>query len=353
MSFLSEQLNNVVPSLNPFKGTSWDDPFKGVSWDKPLGDSGNFFNTWSGSDALHNATGGWADSFTKPNFELNLLNAIRTGEGTPWGPGGKKGFENVPGFMPNFNQSLGGELGKKWNELYDRIQGGVDDALFTGAGTPWGAGGEKGLKNIPGTLPNFNQSLGGDFGKKWNELYDKVQGGFDDALFTGKQTPWGAGGEKGLQNTAPLNFANIFEPTYGWQKTMDDAFNPPGEYTPGSFDEDKYTSKDYSETERDLRTKIAQNLSRQQNDIVASNQGRGTLNSGSASMGLSDALSASNTANQDLASYIAGLQYQDKKNQFYADEYNRQQKYLDQLDRYRTGLSTLGSTAGAVASLVL
>jgi hypothetical protein len=250
-----------------------------------------------------------------------------------------------------------------------------DSSTWAGmSGSPGGFSGLMGQLNnqlpaallgIPGLNPNANSGQAPDiFGAKgfadkaasWGQDAGNTPlGGFVGlkALTGGTGTPWGTSDEKGIQG---LSLFNPISALPGGRQAQSDAdyslFQGKPDAPKYDTDPTHYTAPDYSDKLRADNQQVQQNLSRQQNDIVAGSQGRGTLSSGSTGLGLADALAGASNASQGNASNIANMQRNDQYRQMNDANNQAYNSYSSKMNRYGQGMSNIGQAAGLVGAFL-
>ncbi len=244
----------------------------------------------------------------------------------------------------SWSNPIGGDFGKAlgFNGGQPTSLSNALNSSMTGNGTFWGPSDNKGSFGIDPLGWANSGSLG--------QGLSAMNGPMNNAFQSGVGTPWGPGDQKGLQATAPMNPANLLPGLNNYQQTLDSGVfgEKPAEPT-YQTDPTKFTAPDYSDKLRADNQQVQQNLSRQQNDIVAGQQGRGALSSGSTGLGLSDALAGASNAMQGNAANIANMQTADQYRQMNDANQNSYNAYQSKMNKYGQGQQAIGQSLGAAA----
>ena len=243
--------------------------------------------------------------------------SLNTGAGTPWGAGGQKGAG--------------------WN------------ALTTGQGTPWGATGQKGLSS---GLLNAFQPNGADIAN--NGLGGNITDRMDQSLFTGKDTPWGANDQKSMRAARdPLmtwasNLASGPDQKGGvndWEQTTnqgqlqaigmgDPAIGMPDKPTLQT-DYSQYKAPDYADYNRSGQEAINHKLAQDRLGAAAGLQKGGALASGDTGLAFSNIDQSGQAQRGGLANAISNMQTNNQWQQLNAANDATNSKYSNDWDKYQ------------------
>jgi hypothetical protein len=247
--------------------------------------------------------------------------------------------------------------GVSWSNPLGNAGNNLKDALFTGKGTPWGPGNQKGYDmptgpmDILGNAANIGSGDNANFGK---------------ALFEGDNTPWASTGKKNLTGLSPFAgierslFPGGYDFAQGAQAALfDEEPAKPVAEQAKDFNPDEYAASDYADVTRAGQEEVARNLSRQQNDILAGQQRSGGVGSSQTGLGLSDALSGASQGRQNVAARVGQMQYGDKLGQYnnYLGGVNQRNqgaydKYAGAMGKYNSNRDALGKSLGAALAFI-
>ena len=204
---------------------------------------------------------------------------------------------------------------------------------------PWGSGPGSGIGNTP---LSFNG------GSVLNGFGNPLNGITPNSFTKGTGTPWGPGGSSWTNGQGTPWAAEPSAPSY--------------QQAP-AFNESNYNTPDYSAVTQAGQQQIASNLAAQNGNILASQQGQGSLNSGSTGQGLAQALQGGQQAQSNLAGQVGQMQYgnalqqyQDQINQINSQNQNSYNNYANQMNNYdsnKKGWESLGGSAAGLAAALM